>query len=238
MAKIGGTKHLKRIAVPKAIPITNKKEKTWIINHSPGPHSKRSSIPLAVLMREILGFAKTAREVKKILNARLVQVDGKVVVEPAYPVGLFDVIHFSKLEKSYQINVDGKARLTPVEVASKSDKKILKVLGKNVLPKAKVNLSLHDGKNIFADNHVKVGDSVMLNLKDKKIEKILKLEKGATCLIIEGKHAGTVAKLEGIIERKEGKPSEAKLSYKDGEFITVAKYLFVVDDHFVGVSHE
>ena len=48
-------------------------------------------------------------------------------------------------------------------------------------------------------------------------------------MITEGKHAGTIAKLVDIIERQEGKPAEAKLDSKDGEFITVAKYLFVVD---------
>ena len=69
--------------------------------------------------------------------------------------------------------------------------------------------------------------------QDNKIEKVLKLEKGATCFITEDKHAGTVAKLAEIIVRKEGKPAEAKLETKDGEFITVAKYLFVVDTHLV-----
>ena len=75
-----------------------------------------------------------------------------------------------------------------------------------------------------------------ISFEDLKFEletirrEILKLEKGATCMITEGKHGGTVAKLVDIVERHEGKAAEAKLQGKEGaEFITVAKYLFVVD---------
>jgi ribosomal protein S4E len=49
---------------------------------------------------------------------------------------------------------------------------------------------------------------------------------------MEGKHAGSIVKLKEIIERKGGKPSEALVSDKSEEFITVAKYLFVVDEAF------
>ena len=233
MAKRGQSKHIKRIAIPKAVPLTNKKDYVWVINHSPGPHSKKHSAPLLLFIRDILGFAKTAREARNILNSRLVSIDGVIRTDPDFPVGLFDIIHFSKSDKYYQILIDNKARLLPKEI-EKSDKKLLKVVGKTTIEKGKTSVALHDGKNLFADN-VRVGDSLLLNLSNKKIEKVLKLEKGATCMITEGKHAGTTAKLVDIIERKEGKPAEAKLGSKDGEFITVAKYLFVIDDK-VGVS--
>ena len=228
MAKRGQSKHLKRIAVPKTIPITNKKEYIWAINHSPGPHSKKYSIPLLLLLRDILGFAKTAREAKNILHSRLVSVDNIIRTDPDFPVGLFDIIQFSKSDKYYQISVDNKARLIPKEI-EKLDKKLLKVVGKHTVKKGKTTVALHDGKIIFADNNLHVGDSILLNIANKKIEKVLKLEKGATCMITEGKHAGTYAKLVDIIERKEGKPAEAKLAGDSSEFITVAKYLFVVE---------
>ncbi len=236
MAKRGESKHLKRIALSKSVPMSNKKEYTWVINPSPGPHNKKNSIPLVIVIRDILGFAKTAREVRTILNSKLVSVDGVTRTEPDFPVGLFDIISFSKADKHYQIVVDKKARLMPKEI-EKLNKKLLKVVGKRVMKKGKISLTLHDGKSIAADNHVKVGDTVLFNLENNKLEKVLKLEKGATCLITEGKHAGAIAKLLDVISRKEGKPSEAKLDSKDGEFITVAKYLFVVEKDFqIGAS--
>ena len=236
MAKRGGTKHLKRIAISKAVLITNKKKYNWIVNPSPGPHNRENSVPLRVIIREMLGFAKTAREVDNILNSRLVAIDGIARTDSSFPVGLFDILSFSKADKNYIITIDNKGRLIPKEI-EKTDKKLLKVVGKHTLKKGKVNIAFHDGKNIIADNNINVGDTVLINLGNNKPEKVLKLEKGATCMITEGKHAGTVAKLTEIIERKEGKPAEAKLAGKEGEFITVAKYLFVVEDHFSGGVH-
>ena len=136
MAKRGGTKHLKRIAIPKAFPVKNKKEYTWMIQSSPGPHNKFHSAPLLILLRDLLGFAKTARDAKRILNTRLVSVDGFVRTDPAFPVGLFDVIHFSKVDKYYRVFVDHKGRLYAKEAEkSNADKKLLKVVGKMLLQK-------------------------------------------------------------------------------------------------------
>ncbi len=112
----------------------------------------------------------------------------------------------------------------------------MKVVGKNTIKKGKIMIRLHDGRVMLADNNIKVGDSLILSIPEFKIEKVLKLEKSAKCLIVEGKHAGTIATLEEIIERKGSMGAEAKLSGPEGEFITVAKYLFVVDDSIKGAA--
>jgi small subunit ribosomal protein S4e len=231
MAKRGRPGHLKRLAAPKALPITDKKAHTWIIHASPGPHSKRVAIPLTVLLRDVLHVASTMREIKKALNARVITIDGTVRTDGAYPVGLMDAVAFA--DKSYRVLVDSKSRLMPVEIpADDRKKKIMKVVGKYTAKGGKISLRLHDGRVMSADNNVKVGDSLVLSLPGYKIEKVLKLEKGARCLVQEGKHAGVVAKLDDLIVRREGKDTEAKLSGEGGEFTTVAKYLFVVDDSF------
>lgn len=225
---------MKRIAAPKAVPITNKKAHTWMVNPSPGPHSKRAAVPLVVLLRDVLKVAETAREIEKMLAARKITVDGIVRTDSAFPIGFMDTFSFA--DKTYRLVVDFKARLVPVEEAHPQEK-IFKVVGKVVVKGGKIMLHLHDGRILFADNNVRVGDSLILSIPEYKVQKVLKLEKGARCVIREGKHAGTIAKLEEIIERKDGKDYEAKLSSeKEGQFITVAKYLFVVDDSFKGAS--
>ena len=75
MAKRGGTRHLKRHAAPTSWKIRRKKF-TWAIKPSPGPHPKERSIPLAVLLRDILGIAENAREAKKIVKAGKIAVTG------------------------------------------------------------------------------------------------------------------------------------------------------------------
>ena len=238
MAKKGECRHQKRISKPKAIPITDKKAKTWITTTGPGPHPKRSSIPLSVLLRDVLGMAKSNREARAIIVQRLVEIDGKARTGEDFPVGLMDVVGFPKADKYYHIIVDWKGRLQPMEIKKdEAKRKILRVVNKHVAPGARLNLTFHDGKNMKGDNHVHCGDSVVVSLPEVKLLEHLKLESGARCLIREGKHAGRIVTLNGIIARKAGKPAEAKVSggKEEGEFITVAKYLFVVDSKF-GVS--
>lgn len=233
MAKRGGTKHLKRLATPKSIPVTDKKDRKWMIKHAPGPHPKKHSIPLAVLVRDILKVAPTLREVRKILSGRMLLVDGKARVDEKFPVGLMDVVSLPKADKYYRIMVDNKARLVPVEIKKdEASLKIVRVVGKHTVPGGKLSYSLHDGRNMLGDNHVKVGDSLVVSLPEAKMKSHLKRDKGSKCLIMEGKHAGSVVKLKEIIERAGGKPNEALVSGKSEEFITVAKYLFVVDEGF------
>ncbi|MDD5337259.1 MAG: 30S ribosomal protein S4e [Candidatus ainarchaeum sp.] len=231
MAKKGRTYHTKRIAISKAIPVSDKKAHTFMVGTNPGPHPKSMAIPLGVLLREVLGVTMTAAENRKVLNSRSVLVDGKARREPKFPVGLMDIVSFPKVNKSYRIIVNKKSQLIPLEIKH-SSVKIGKVVGKHTVRGGKLTITLHDGRNIIADNNVRVGDSVIISVPDQKITKMLKFEPGARCLVMEGPHAGIIANLGELIKR-EGSPQEAKLKGAE-EFVTVAKYLFVVDESYEG----
>lgn len=233
MAKRGERKHQKRIAKPKAIPLTDKKKHIFVTRTSPGPHPRRSAIPLTVLIKDVLKFAKTNREAKIILDKRMVQVDGKVRTEPKFPVGLMDIVSFPIAKKNFRIVVDWKGRLKPIEIEeAQAGKKFLRVVKKHLAPKSRINLTMHDGRNMIGDNHVHPGDTLIAKLPKAELETHIRLEPGAKCLIVEGKHAGSLVKLNEIITRKAGKPAEANVSGESGDFITVAKYLFAVDESF------
>lgn len=225
---------MKRVALPRAVKVPDRKGYVWAVNPSPGPHPKEQSVPMLVLLRDILGKVKTSREAKKVLSSRLVQVDGVVRTDPGFPVGLMDVVSFPTLDEDYRMVVDWKGRIVPLEIEKeKAKKKTLKVVGKQTTVGGKINLSFHDGRNMTGDNNVKVGDSVTVELPSQKLSGHIKLGKGCRCLIMEGKHAGFIVKLKDIEKRKGGKPSEAIVeSEKGGEFVTVADYLFVVEDDF------
>lgn len=224
---------MKRIASPKAIPVTDRKARKWMIKHAPGPHPAKSSIPLAVLVRDILKLATTVREVRMVLAGRMLQVDGRPRTDEKFPVGLMDVVSMPKAGKHFRIVVDSKGRLVPLEIGKDdASVKLLKVVKKHTIPGGKLSYTTHDGRSMLGDNHVKVGDSVLVSIPGAKMKSHLKREKGSRCLITEGKHAGTVVKLKEIIERRGGKPNEALVQGKSDEFITVAKYLFVIDEGF------
>ncbi len=239
MAKRGGNKHTKRIASPDAIPLHDKKEYTWLIRTAPGPHKKSRAIPLGVVLRDVLKIVRTAKEAKRALSQRSIQIDGKVRTDEKFPVGLMDVVSIPAEDLHYRFLVDKKSRLVPVPV-SKSDasSKLLKVTGKHTIRGKKINITFHDGKNMLSDNHVMIGDSIMVSLPIVKMSSHLKREEGSRCLVMEGKHAGTMVTLKKIIERKGGKSSEALVSDGSTEFVTVAKYLFVVDEAFQSAVSE
>lgn len=224
---------MKRIATPKAVPITNKKENVWIVKPMPGPHGTKKCISLGVFLRDILKVAGTLKEAKKILHSRKVLVDGVVRVSEKFPVGFMDVVSLADTNKHYRIFIDWKGRLVPVEIESKkTGDKILKVVRKHVAPGGKINLTLHDGRNMFGDNHIKVGDSLVVKLPKAEMASHLKLESGARCLISEGKHSGKVVTLREILKRRGGKRPEALVEGEKGSFETVLEYLVVIGKDF------
>lgn len=229
MAKRGRKSHTKRIAAPSAIPLHNKKEQVWIANTSPGPHPKKKSMPLVVLLREVLKVADTSSEVKAILNDRKVLVDGVARTDHKFPVGFMDIVSMPVADAYYRIGVN-RGKLVPEKIEKdETGVKLLKVTGKRVLKGNKISLSFHDGKNLLADNNVKVGDTIEFDLKGKKLAKLHTFGKGAKCIITDGKHSGAEVVVEEIYPNEEGRPAEALVGPGEGEtFRTLAGYLFVV----------
>src|SRR5713226_8682295 len=91
MAKKGGRNRMKRLSAPKLWDLERKK-KRFTFKPTPGPHSIAKSYPLGVLLRDLMGLVKTAGELRYVVNAGRVLVDGRVRRTPAFPVGLFDVV--------------------------------------------------------------------------------------------------------------------------------------------------
>ena len=218
------TSHLKRMATPKTWHI-NRKNSKFITKPSPGPHGINSSVALGVLIKEILKYATTSREVKKILNSGSVKVDGVVRKDYRLPVGIFDTVEFST-GKHFRIILNKKGKLDVVETSKdESSSKPAKITGKTML-KGKLHLNFYDGKNRIADkNDYKVGDTVILSLPEQKIGKHFKLQKKSTIFLTSGKHVGETGKIEDIAGNK--------IIYKDhnGEMVeTLKEYAFVIGE--------
>ncbi|MEM3973016.1 MAG: S4 domain-containing protein, partial [Ignisphaera sp.] len=97
MARMGGSKHLKRLAAPWFWPILRKEYK-WVVKPSPGPHPIDRSLPLLVVIRDVLGLAETAREAKRIIFDGKVYIDGVVRKDYKFPVGVMDTISIPDID--------------------------------------------------------------------------------------------------------------------------------------------
>jgi len=194
--------HLKRLVAPEFWPIPKKKY-TWTFAPSPGPHKKDKCIPLAIIVRDILGLAQTGKEAKRIIRAREVLVDGKVRTDHRYPVGLLDVVSIPKINKHYRV-VPYKNGLKLIEIdENDAKKKILKIVGKRSIKGNRFQLNMNDGKNLIVnENKYRTNASLLVELPSLKILDYIEMDVGGLVLITSGQNSGKIAR---IVEVKEGK---------------------------------
>src|SRR3989344_5320180 len=102
--------HMSRLAAPKCWQIL-KKENKWVIRSSCGPHPLYQSIPITLLLREYLGYAKNYKEVKSMLQDKEVLINNKVIHDTGYPVGLMDILDIPKLKETYVVFFNKKEKI-------------------------------------------------------------------------------------------------------------------------------
>ena len=234
MAKKGGSRHYKRIRLPRLLPISARKSPKWMLSPTAGPHPKKRSIALGSLLRDVLKIGDDLRECKRVLSSGNVLVDGKIVRNIRRPIGIMDIVSLPKEGRAWRLQIV-KGRLLPSELASGSAAakfKLCKVVKKTTVPGGKISITTHDGRTMLADNNVKVGSTLKLSIPSMKISGQIPLAPGARCLITEGKHSGELAILESIIERTGSMDPEARMRAGSEAFVTLTKYVFAVDDEF------
>jgi small subunit ribosomal protein S4e len=219
--------HQKRLSAPKTLKIPRKTDK-WVIKTSPGPHDGRA-MPLLILVRDFLGLADTGREARRIISAGKILVDGRVVKNYKFPVGLFDVVTIPEIEKSYRIVFDERGRYIPKET-EEADKKIYKVIGKTLLKGGKIQLNLFDGTNILGSNEISTKDTLVLKIPEKEILNHIRFEEGALVMIIGGTHAGEIGRIKEYKVVRGSAPNLVTVEGETRDITTIEDYIFVVGD--------
>jgi len=214
------TGYLKRLAAPKEWSITRKTAKFILRPRG----AMRYGMPLGVVLRDMLGYAKTMREVKYILNTKEVFVDGARRKDEKIAVALMSTLDFPDLDAAFRMVIDENKKLKLVKISKEeSIVKVCRIINKKTLNKGKLQLNLNDGTNVLSDNKdCKTGDSVVLALPKREIKGFFKLEKGAIAYLFGGEHAGTSGKIEGA--------DKDKLVVKSGKetFETLKKFAIVI----------
>ncbi len=228
----GGSRHLKRLAAPASWKIKRKRRfGTWIVKPIPGPHPMERSVPLRVLIRDLLELAYTTKEADRIIRAGEVLVDGRVRKNPRFPVGLFDVVEIPKLKKVYRIILDDKGRIVPKEVPeSERNVKIVRVERKKTIKGGKIQIGTHDGRTFLIDDKdsIHVGDAIKIQLPDQKILEIYPLGKGSLAYVLSGRHAGTVGTIEDVIPGDVVRERAVVITVGGDRMQTAARNVFVV----------
>lgn len=226
------TNHQKRLSAPSSWPI-GKTTETFTISVDGGPHGE-DGIPLLIVLRDILEYANSRKEVKYILNNRGVLINGERVTDENRPVGIFDTIGFPQREEYYRIIPSPEEKVT----FSKTDRissnnKIGKITNKQKVKGGDTQLTLHDGHTIRVDDDRKFGtkDSVVVN--NNNILSHFAYEEGAEVVVTEGEHIGEVGEIQDIETMPGSNPNEVLVLGDKGHlFRTIEEYVSPVNESY------
>jgi small subunit ribosomal protein S4e len=227
---------MKRLAAPKTWPIKRKGKQRFITR--PYPRAPFSlGLPLTIILRDLLGVAYNNKEVEYLVRNKKVLVNGKPRKNGKFLVTLFDVISFPQINKHYRLTLGKNKKLKIVEInEEETDKKIIKIIRKQKVKGGKIQLTGLDSTNILLDNtNLRVGDSIIYNLKTKQIEKELPLKEGVYVYFYSGSNTAQQGIIKRIIipEVKEayGKiKKEIEVETENGLIRTSANNLIVVGE--------
>ncbi|HID04866.1 MAG TPA: 30S ribosomal protein S4e [Aigarchaeota archaeon] len=228
--------HLKSLAAPKHYPTTRT---VFTTAPRPGPHPKNWSIPLIIIIRDFLNYAEDAATARKIIKMRKVTVDGRVITDHKFPVGLMDVISLPEAGEHYRILPEPRKGLKPFKIRDEeAGFKIGQVRNKMHVRGGDLQLTLHDGRNIRfknVDEQVRgymTGDSLKISLPDQQIQAHIPLKEEVYVLITKGSKMGLHGRVTAI-KKDVTYPDKPKVVVEvsgKGNITTLLTYVMPVGD--------
>ena len=223
---MGSSNHLKRLAMPRSWPLP-RKTTIWVTRPTAGAHSLELCMPINLVIRDVLGFARSTREVRHILHNGLAMIDGRVCKETRRGVGLMDVLSLGDNHYRCVLDHNGRLRYRPIS-ADEAGWKVCRIEGKTTIKGGQTQLNLHDGRNIIVDDpsQYNTGDSLKLGLPEQTIVDHIRFGEGTRCYLIGGGHVGETADVKEYIVKRSSMPNEVQFE----SFGTVTRNVFAIGD--------
>lgn len=246
MAKMGGSRALKRHPAPAWWPIL-RKQTTWVMKPSPGPHSLNTSMPLLLVLRDVMGVVRNQHEARVVLNQAKVLVNGKVVRKPDFPIGVMDIISMPDMGAHYRV-LPSKGSFVLHKIPESELFRLLRIENKTCVKGPKLQLNLSGGFNVLLDLNSPTGakdvpyrtlDTLKTDLLGKQILDHIKLEVGSYALVVRGKNSGGHGVIQEIVPAFKRRRSLVKIKGSDGNIIeTILDYIYVIGKEAPVISLE
>lgn len=240
MGKKGKTARLKRNPSPGFWPI-HRKEFTWVVKPSPGPHSLENSLSLTLVLRDILNVAKTKKEADTILAQSKLLVDGVPRQKANFPVGIMDVITMPEIDEYFRVMSSQKGLILTKIDKKESTFKLARVENKKIA-KEGVQIALHDGSNILvkiadpknpAEVLYDTFDVLRIRLPDKEVTGKITTKVGNLAVITGGKNIGRKGRIVEIEKTETKKRRNALVVIQDekgNKYQTILKFVFSIGE--------
>jgi len=234
----GVKKHQKRLNNPSRY-LLHKTKGVFSLKTNPGPHAARVSMPLGNIISHTLKYALNGTEVKKIVKAGMIKVDGKVRTDYKFPVSIMDVVSIEKTGEHFRCFYDTKGRFKFLR--QHADEARYKLLHVKKIGHAKNNVPYivtHDGRTIrYPNPDIKVGDTVEFQIMAKndrdeesnyKVTNWIKMDTGNLCIITGGHNIGRIGTTQGAT-KKAGSATMVKVKDSAGHaFNTKKENIFII----------
>ncbi len=238
MARMGGQRRLKSLAAPKFWPIMRKVHK-WAVKPRPGPHRMEYSLPLLLIVRNVLGYALTAREARKLIAEGHFKVDGRVRKDYKFPVGFMDVLEVVDTGETYRfIPYPGKVfKLHPIS-KEEAGFKPLRIENKTTVKGGHIQLNLYGGRNLLVrvkdprnpeEDKYKTMGTLVVTVPEQKIVDYIPFKEGNLAIIVGGRNVGRVGVIKEVQRGWGRKRSLVTLEDATGNlFQTSLDYVYVI----------
>jgi len=216
------------------------KERKWVVKPSPGPHSIDTSLPLLVVLRDVLRVVDNAREGRRVISEGRILVDGKIRRNYKFPVGFFDTISIPDLGEHYRVvptptKVIGFIKIPEEEIYIKP----LRIENKTAVKGGHIQLNLFGGYNILikreekevkpSSDVYKTFDTVLVSLKDMKIIDHIPLQENNLAIIVGGRNIGRLGFIKNVVPGMRHYRTIVSLEDLDKHlFQTVLTYIYMV----------
>lgn len=238
MGSKGSSRHRKRLSAPVVYPI-KRKHGVFTVRPHPTRSKIEVSIPLAIILREILDYAKTLSEVKKILAKNDIKVDGQRRTSYKFAVGPMDILEISKTEEFFRLTpYSGKRRLKLHPIPKEeAHLKLLRIHKKETVRGGSIQLTFHDGRNYKINpeeetsipiDELSPKDSILFNLETTEIESHYPFKEGNIGLIMGGHNVGLYGKIQEIETQLGRKIRTITLDTEEGEIKTTDNHIFII----------
>jgi small subunit ribosomal protein S4e len=240
MTSHGNKKHIKRLNTPGFLQI-KRKHGTFFVNPSPGPHPKRFCLPLLHIVRDLLKMVPYSRDAKKLIGQGYFKVDGRVIRDIKFPLGIMDVLSVQKIDKYYRILPDSHHGLVLFEIPKEeAEIKLCRVNSKSTLKGGHIQLNLHDGRNIKIEVKVptkpkedvyKRMDVLKISIPSQEILSHIKFKENSLAIIMAGKNIAKIGIINKIIKRFGPHASTVEIMQEDGTPVeTLYDYVLMLGD--------
>lgn len=193
-------------------------------------------MPLLLVVRDMLKLADNAREAKRIVHEGEVLVNGKVRRDQKFGVGIFDTIAIPRLKSYYMVILDKKGNLSLVGIDEEAaSKKLCRVENKRMVKGGRIQLNLHDGRNLLPGEfgkEIRTHDSLLISVPGNEIVRHFAYQAGSKVVVIGGGHSAQTGEIEEIRIMRSSQPNVVKIKPLDGgeSFETTEDLVFVVGE--------